>query len=89
MVEDPHHHTVIPLNARASEPIAPFHKPRPLAEKLASQPLITAAVCVVVGAIAANIWAHRFGRTRSELEKQALHQLRLAQRLDPYGDTLL
>ena len=47
------------------------------------------AVCVVIGALAANIWAHRFGRTRSELEKQALHQLRLAQRLDPYGDTLL
>lgn len=90
MTDQPHHHTVIPL-PKTAEPqkIAPFRRPRPLAEKLAAEPLVTAAVCVLIGAVAANIWAHRFGRTRSQLEKDALRKLNLAQRLDPFGEPLL
>jgi hypothetical protein len=91
MADEAHNHTVIPFSAaggvnRDPKPIAPFRRPRPLAEKLAAEPLITAAVCVLIGAVAANIWAHRFGRTRARLEREALHKLDLAQRLDPFGE---
>lgn len=82
-------HQVVLERAGAVKPIAPFVRPRPLAEKLAANPVVTAGVCILIGAVAANIWAHRFGRTRARLERQALHQLRAAQRLDPYGETLL
>ena len=91
MSDEAHNHTVIPLSAAGGvngepRPIAPFRRPRPLAEKLAAEPLVTAAVCVLVGAVAANLWANRFGRTRAQLEKDALLKLNLAQRLDPFGE---
>jgi hypothetical protein len=83
-------HQVIDLGRHPAPPaIAPFERPRPLAEKLAQNPVITALVCVAIGAVAANIWAHRFGRTRAALEQDALRSLRTARRLDPYGDTVL
>lgn len=89
-MDDPHRHTVIPISPdHPPREIAPFRKPRPLTDKLAEEPLITAAVFVLLGAIAANMWAHRFGRTRSRLEQEALRNLNAAQRLDPFGEPLL
>jgi hypothetical protein len=50
--------------------------------------LVTAAICVLIGAVAANLWANRFGRTRYRLEDEALHDPDRAHRLDPFGEPL-
>lgn len=60
-----------------------------LGEFLSKHPVVTVAVAVCVGAVVANSAATLFGgRRRALLERSAYNQLRMAQRLDPYGDPL-
>jgi len=88
MSDEGHRHTVIPPTAAGrahGQPgrLAPVLRPRPLAEKLAAEPLVTAAVCMLIGALVANLWANRFGQTRARLKSEGLQRLNRAQRLDP------
>jgi hypothetical protein len=64
--------------------------PQSFVQKMVERPVTTAAIFVLLGAFLAEGAALFFARAqaRNALEKSALRNLRLAQRLDPRGDPL-
>jgi hypothetical protein len=64
--------------------------PKSITEKMVERPVTTAAIFILLGALAAEGLALLFARAqaRNALEKAALRNLRLAQSLDPRGDPL-
>lgn len=92
-VEPPLHHVDGGGDAFAPAHRAPDTRPasQTIAQKLAERPVTTAAICILLGAFAAESIALLFARARARnaLERSALRNLRLAQGLDPRGDPLI
>ncbi len=92
MADDAHVDKLAPPAADAGQGAAldGFVERESLGERLSRHPVMTMAIAVAVGAIAANVISGLIGgsRLRSVLERDALERLRMAQRLDPYGDPL-